>query len=214
MRRCDHATMRPSLRETVVENGDILLSAVPEADHIGLGGAGDGDEALRALGEEGQHVRKVEHPRARILARDVEVRQVVHRRRRRERIPGARAAVGRADHEPVELLPVPPDPKRQDEQVPEHRRHRAPRPARGAPDAGAVRAERRGLDIRLEDERELVPLRSQRPHDLPRIHGEAALAAVEGNAGDEKSHGGKCIKNRRVRQGEWFCSTRFVRVQE
>lgn len=51
-------------------------------------------------------------------------------------------------------------------------------------------------------ERELVPLSAQRPHDLPRIHGETALAAVEGNAGDEKSHAGKSSKNRRARQGE------------
>ena len=65
---------------------------------------------------------------------------------------------------------------------------------------------RSGLDVRFEDKRELVPLRAQRAHDLPRIHGEAALAAVERNAGDEQSHAGKSSKNRRAGQGEWFAA--------
>ena len=91
--------------------------------------AADGDEPLGLLRVVRQYVREVEHPQPRVLARYVEVREVVYRRRCRERIPGADAAVGGADDEPVELAAMPPYPERQHEEMPEHRERGAARPA-------------------------------------------------------------------------------------
>ena len=104
---------------------------MPVFHHVGFCRAAYGDEMLCALGEEGEYVGEVEHPKARILAGDVEVRKIVHGRGRRQRIPRAHTPVGGADDEAIEFALVPPDPKRQHEQVPEHGEHRTSRPTRG-----------------------------------------------------------------------------------
>ena len=109
--------------KTIVENCHVLLAAVPELHHVGLRRLAHGDKALRPFRKERQDVRQVEHARARILPRYVEVRKVVHRRRRGQRIPRAYAAVRGADDEPVEVAPVSPYPERQDEEMPKHREH-------------------------------------------------------------------------------------------
>ena len=105
-------------RQAVVEHCHVVGAAVPELHHVGLRGAADGDEALRPLREIRQDVRKIEHPHRRILARHVEVRKVVHRRRCRQRIPSAHAPVRGADHEAVEVAPMAANPERQAAEVP------------------------------------------------------------------------------------------------
>ena len=96
---------------------------MPELHHVGLCGSAYRYETLRPLCEERQDMRQVEHARPRILPRYVEVRKVMHRRSRRQRIPRADAPVCRAYDEPVELAPMAPYPERQHEEVPEHRKH-------------------------------------------------------------------------------------------
>ena len=112
---------------------------MPELDHVGLRRPADGHEMLRALREEGEYVREIEHPRARILPGNVEVRKVVYRRRCRERIPCTDAPVRRADDEPVEVAAATPYPERQNEEMPQHRKHGAARPSRGRNDSMVVR---------------------------------------------------------------------------
>ena len=117
--------------QTIVQHRHVIFAAVPELHHVGLGRAAHRDEVLRLLRVVGEDMREVEHPEARVLAGDVEIREVMHRRRRRQRVERADAAVGGADEEAVEVAAVPADPERQHEEVPEHRQRRTPRPARG-----------------------------------------------------------------------------------
>ena len=118
-------------RQPIVQHRHVLFAAVPVLHHVGLRRLAHGDEVLRPLREERQDVREVEHPKARVLPGDVEVREVVDGSGRLDRIPRADPSVCRADDESVELLPVSPQPERKDEKMPQHREDGAPRPARG-----------------------------------------------------------------------------------
>ena len=115
----------------IVQHRHLLVAAMPKAHHVGLGGAADGHEVLRALREERQDMRQIEHSEARILAGNVEVREIVYGRRRGQRVPRAHASVRRADDESVEFLLVPCYPERQHEEVPKHAENGTASPARG-----------------------------------------------------------------------------------
>ena len=181
----------PVPRQPVVEHRNLIFAAVPVLHHVRLGGGAHRDKMLRLLRIVRQDVREVEHPQARVLAGNVEIREIVHRRRGRKRIERAHAPVRRADDEAVELAAVAADPERQHQEVPQHRQRRPPRPAgrkndsRNPRTAGKTRA-----FPWLAQKRQFVSLRGKGGDDLPDIDRDAALAAVVGHAGNEQSHDG------------------------
>ena len=152
---------------------------MPELHHVRLRGAADGHEPVRFLREVRQHARKIEHPQTRIFAWHVEVGEVVDGCDGRQRVERADAPVGGAYHETVEPAAVSAYPERQHEKMPQHRKNGAARPTRRADVA---------VFARFAEQRKLVALRTQPAHDLPRVHGDAALSTVIRNAGNQKSH--------------------------
>ena len=186
--------------QPVVENCYGGFAAVPILHHVGLGCTAHGDKMLRPLRKERQHVREIEHPQPRILAGDVEVGKVVHRRRGRQRIPCADTSVCRTYHEAVEVAPVPPDPERQHKDVPQHRECRAARPARSWNHIRHSAAGRRTANVdslpRLHQQRKLMPLARQFSHNLAHVNGNAAFASIIRDAGDKDSHDATMSPNR------------------
>ena len=108
------------IAKSVVEHSDILIMAFPESHHVCLCCSADGHKLLRAFGKERQNSRQIKHPHAGVFAWNVEVGQVMHRRRCADRIPCTNAAICCAYHETVEIAAMALYEERQNKKVPNH----------------------------------------------------------------------------------------------
>ena len=165
-------------REAVVDDGNLRLGHPPEPQEVTGRGLRDRDNRRRPPHEERQQPLHVEQAEGVVFRRNMVLREVVDDGDRRHGVPRERPAVRR--RQDAEVGTQPPNPKRQDEEVVQHREERTtpghddrlPKPVPG----------RR---LSLEHAENAMSVRPQGAHDFADVDRDAGLAAIERNAGYE-----------------------------